>query len=281
MLAATASRHGRPMCPADGNADRSLAPWLSPVLGVASVRLPAAGIQYHSGTIWFTVEVYPENGAPAWCVLRRYSQFHGMKEKMDWGSCAAKVRAKRLPNAAFPRKGMVGKLVRGNAKLERRRRALEQWLLSTIQHAQRYTAWQTHLRVFLAAPSPGAPVAALVPQQRAPVPILAAPLACAPVAAVPQQSAPVRTQAGQAFAATAPPMTAGPASVQQLPPPENKSGAMAMEIEVPAGVSAGHIIGVEVPGGQQLLLTVPQGVMGGQLVKLWYDPAAQSLRPLL
>merc|ERR1711865_885689 len=81
-----------------------------------------------------------------------------------------------------------------------------------------------------------------------------------------------------ARAVTAPGLQARPASVPLAPPVES---TMTMEIEVPAGVSAGQLIGVEVPSGQQLMLTVPNGVMGGQLLRLRYDPVAQSIQPLL
>jgi len=224
---------------------------LAPVLGVASVRLPASGTQNRSGTTWFTVEVYPDNGGPAWSVLRRYSQFRDMRKKM--GCMAA-----RLPNAAFPRRGVIG----CERSKQKRLRALEQWLASTIQHAHRYTAWRTPLRVFLGE----APRAAPVLLQNYAVP-LATP---APLLnyAVPS-SAP---------AVTAPGLQARPASVPLTPPVES---TMTMEIEVPAGVSAGQLIGVEVPSGQQLMLTVPNGVMGGQLLRLRYDPVAQSIQPLL
>jgi len=228
-------------------------PQVLEALGVASVRLPAELIEHHSGVTWFTLEVCPDSGGPPWRVLRRYSQFHDLYNRLG------------VQVHNFPRKHLTGC---EGSKLESRRKALEGWLSRTIQQSSNLVAWRSPLRTFLEAPLPSAIHAY---QQQQAIPITAAPAA----RPMPPPSAPSATMST-------------PSSLPPLPPPSEDPPvgssrdevATAMEVEVPPGVSAGQLLGVTVPGGQQLVVTIPEGLVAGQTLLLWYDPVAQSLQPL-
>lgn len=75
-------------------------------------------------------------------------------------------------------------------------------------------------------------------------------------------------------------------TVEDLPAPSAASipaqqqataAGQALAIQVPTGVFAGQFLGVAVPDGRQLNFLVPEGVVQGSTIQLWFDPAAGTL----
>lgn len=257
-------------------------PQQAPPLGVASVRLPADAIGRSGSVVFFSIDVYPENGGAPWRVQHRYNHFSDLADRL--GS-----QARSMLSAPFPRKHLTGC---EGTKLENRRAALEAWLSMVIQWANSYDHawWRQPLREFLQVPAAGAagPVLGTALPNRA-APPSSAPIVGSPTASI---GSALPNRVGSALPpASSPTASIGPAAapLPPLPPPSEPapvpstapeaSEGFAMEIEVPAGVSAGQHIGVTVPSGEQLLLKVPDGVVAGQTLSLWYERGA--LQPML
>jgi hypothetical protein len=151
-------------------------------------------------------------------------------------------RSRRLLLAKFPKKHLTG--CKGR-KLEKRRRGLEAWLsqVNIWSQSDVYAGWRVDLRTFLYADAVSLPVAATA----------SAPLADPTETAPTTMHLPLSTEAPSA------------------------SSGVEMEVEVPPGVRAGQFIGIQVPSGEQPLLQIPEGVLSGQTLRLWYEAGSITL----
>jgi len=152
-------------------------------------------------------------------------------------------QAMHFPGAHFPRKHLFRL---GVAKLEARRLGLEVWLQRALEAPMSAGSWLRPLRQFLEGGRQSVP----------------------PVGPCGQQHFP-KAAAG------------GLAAQPPVPEPVQQQDGVVLQIQIPAGVSAGQLLGVTVPGGSQINFAIPPGVIAGQTVDLFYDPAAATLAPLL
>ncbi|CAE7573563.1 unnamed protein product [Symbiodinium natans] len=110
-----------------------------PPLAVAAIGIPPAAIEQRSGVTYFGVEVMPEVGA-TYRVQRRYNEFDSLKDRL------ARIARGSMIEHGFPPKHMFSC---EGAKLEERRRGLEQWLKGALNHPNGRGAWCLELRDFL------------------------------------------------------------------------------------------------------------------------------------
>ncbi|CAJ1398107.1 unnamed protein product [Effrenium voratum] len=133
-------------------------------LGVFAVRLPPQLLELRDSVTFFAVEVAAESGH--WRVMRRYNDFHELKEQLR-GSTS-------FPGAPFPRKD--GLRVSG-PKLELRRQGLELWLQRVVEHPRSAGDWAPALQGFLQA---GRQMGPPTPAPPTPLPLPPAPPAPPP-----------------------------------------------------------------------------------------------------
>mmetsp|Transcript_14478 Transcript_14478/g.25525 ORF Transcript_14478/g.25525 Transcript_14478/m.25525 type:complete len:291 (-) Transcript_14478:49-921(-) len=90
-------------------------------------------------------------------------------------------------------------------------------------------------------------------------------------------------EAGRQFATTMPdelealPEVSAPAAE----PVEPREGGQVLVVQVPDGVQAGQAFAIIAPDGKQMTVEVPEGVVSGAELQLWYDPASGQLVPLV
>ncbi|CAE7475233.1 atad-3 [Symbiodinium sp. KB8] len=89
-----------------------------PPLSVSAIGMPAAAIVQQSRVTYFGIEVMPETGA-TYRVQKRYQDFEVLKDSL------VRIAPRSMIDRGFPRKHMFSC---EGAKLEERRRGLEQWL---------------------------------------------------------------------------------------------------------------------------------------------------------
>lgn len=284
----------------------------SPAGGAVSVRLPQDAMQWRggfegSGTLYFSIDVHPQDGGAPWRVQKRYNEFFELNARLHrvgplHRGAYALTRVDTLTESnAFPRKHMSACT---GAKLAQRRLKLEQWLQRVL--STNYPAWTRPLQDFLetfryqppiqAAPIQAAPQIAYAPAVATTVSIAPpAPAVALPVSVA--TPAPVYTAAPLANyhahvqntqpAATGLPNYAGAASLHnptasrgsQVASPKASAGEI-MEVEVPAGVQVGQVIGITVPDGRQATLKVPEGSTPGKTLRLFFDPVTGTISTL-
>ena len=110
-----------------------------PPLSVSAIGMPAAAIVQQGGVTYFGIEVMPETGA-TYRVQKRYQDFEVLKDSL------ARIAPRSMIDRGFPRKHMFSC---EGAKLEERRRGLEQWLKGALNHPLGRLGWCLKLRDFL------------------------------------------------------------------------------------------------------------------------------------
>eukprot|EP00929_Paragymnodinium_shiwhaense_P061560 TRINITY_DN3074_c0_g2_i2.p1 TRINITY_DN3074_c0_g2~~TRINITY_DN3074_c0_g2_i2.p1 ORF type:complete len:369 (+),score=60.77 TRINITY_DN3074_c0_g2_i2:96-1202(+) len=238
-----------------------------PPLGVSSVRLQPQLVEQRGSVAFFGIDITPDDGGSTWRVFRRYNDFYALHNNLG-------ARAQSYPDAPFPRKHMFGC---AGQKLEDRRRGLECWLQRCVETPGVTAQWTRYVRDFLETGrqfiAPGMGAAAYHAQPTA-VYQAAAPAQAAVAVPPPVQPPSNAPGAGRAAYASAP--------VEASPEPATPSDTddTTLEITVPAGVSAGQILGVTVPDGKQINWTIPEGVLAGSSVELFYDATHGTLTRL-
>lgn len=110
-----------------------------PPLSVSAIGMPAAAIVQQSRVTYFGIEVMPETGA-TYRVQKRYQDFEVLKDSL------VRIAPRSMIDRGFPRKHMFSC---EGAKLEERRRGLEQWLKGALNHPLGRLGWCLKLRDFL------------------------------------------------------------------------------------------------------------------------------------
>ena len=110
-----------------------------PSLSVAAIRMPSTAIEQQSGVTYFGVEVMPESSA-GYRVQKRYQDFEALKNRLH------RIAPWSMIMCKFPRKHVFGC---EGTRLEERRRGLEQWLKSALNHPCGPGPWCLELRDFL------------------------------------------------------------------------------------------------------------------------------------
>mmetsp|Transcript_3721 Transcript_3721/g.6701 ORF Transcript_3721/g.6701 Transcript_3721/m.6701 type:complete len:359 (+) Transcript_3721:57-1133(+) len=135
-----------------------------PPLGVSAIGIPPTSVTQQSGVTYFGIDVMPEAGA-TYRVQKRYNEFDALKDRL------ARIAPGSLIDRGFPPKHLFSC---EGAKLEERRRGLEDWLKTTLNSPNSRGAWCLELRQFLEVgqihtlPAPGAVPEAALPAASAP-----------------------------------------------------------------------------------------------------------------
>ena len=106
-----------------------------PPLSVSAIGMPAAAIVQQSRVTYFGIEVMPETGA-TYRVQKRYQDFEVLKDSL------VRIAPRSMIDRGFPRKHMFSC---EGAKLEERRRGLEQWLKGASARPTRLVLEATRL----------------------------------------------------------------------------------------------------------------------------------------
>jgi len=215
----------------------------SPLLGIASVRIPHEHVVKIGGVTQFTIELYPENGRAPWAVQHRYNHFRDLADQLHrQGTCRWL--------SPFPKKHCFS-CIGTRAKIESRRAGLEVWLTQVINASSGndLAAWRIPLRIFLQADAAQTLDAGL-------------PTGPAAQAAIPMT---IESTSAPLLQSSAP---AGASSSQAAAPAEM------VEVEVPAGVAPGQNLCITVPSGEQIVVVIPQNVEAGHTLRLWYEDGA-------
>lgn len=239
---------------------RSLGPQvpLHQTLNVVSVRIPADGMQWHGGTMYYSVDIVSSSGGVTWRVCRRYNDFDNLRAYMR--QCGPRC-SRHVVDSHFPGKTLFRP---SDEQLVQRRQQLELWLQRVVFNGHGH--WAAAVRGFLES-------------NRQQLVVITQPAYSAASAPVPnvaqyQASAAPTAPAPVATPMVLPPAVAPASASSQVP---SSQECQLLQIEIPVGVSAGQAIAVNAPDGRQCIVTIPEGVEGGSTLKLSYDAAAGTL----
>eukprot|EP00746_Dinoflagellata_sp_MGD_P150104 gnl/MRDRNA2_/MRDRNA2_82033_c0_seq3.p1 gnl/MRDRNA2_/MRDRNA2_82033_c0~~gnl/MRDRNA2_/MRDRNA2_82033_c0_seq3.p1 ORF type:complete len:369 (+),score=74.86 gnl/MRDRNA2_/MRDRNA2_82033_c0_seq3:518-1624(+) len=262
-----------------------------PQLKVSSIQIPAHAIEMRGGITFFAVDVYPEDGGNSWRVMRRYNDFHNLRNILG-------PEGNSFPGACFPRKHLTGCT---GAKLETRRADLELWLLRALQHPLSRNAWVKKLIDFLeagrAAISPSSAPATVASSGPLSVaqPLQAAEASAAqliqiqvPSGCVPGQHLGVTVPDGRQLTVVMPeavkagdvldlefnPATGVLTYMQEV---AETSNGVVLEVQVPPGVTSGQLMSVPCPNGQNVTVAVPENATSGSVIQLSFDQVKGTL----
>lgn len=212
---------------------------------VCRVTMPAEGTEVRGEVTFFAIDIAAQGGA-TWRVMRRYNQFHTLREDLE------RIRG-LFQDTKFPGKTFLSC---SGQKIEQRRQELEVWLSRTLhtlgaEHAQTRPVWQELLLRFLEPQHTGS----VVPTPSAP----------------PAES--------EALFASAPLGPSAPPAEESLADgaEESANDAAMLEVTVPPEMHAEQVFGVEVPGGEVVPLTLPNWAAGCKRLQMQYSEATGVL----
>lgn len=258
-----------------------------PPLNVANVRLPAEGIVEIASVTYFAVDVLSHGGQTTWMrVQRRYNDFCALEATLRTASPFLARSALQLPPKMW--RSCTGD------RLEERRRGLEAWLGSVVEHphCQAGGPWVTHLRPFLKGGRFEAPVD--VEQGAAPGSPSGQGSALTvkiPPGVVAGQGVGITVPDGRQVLLIVPEGTQPEAELTlwydpdfgtltpMVPTPggtEQQDGDV-VQIQVPEGVFPGNVLSVGVPDGRNVPFTLPADARPGAQLTLWFDPVECTL----
>jgi hypothetical protein len=71
-----------------------------------------------------------------------------------------------------------------------------------------------------------------------------------------------------------------PSTEGSAPEAQTVSSGEIFSIQVPPGVECGQLLGISVPDGRQINIVLPEGKAAGSELRVWFDPATDTLIPI-